>query len=71
MVDIDPKIISHFLCTHPLDCTRVDLNSYLMKDDLIFYPVKNHQNIMQVHGADMNRYAERMKILFSRYREKN
>jgi hypothetical protein len=42
-----------------------------MKDDLIFYPVKNHQNIMQVHGADMNRYADRMKILFSRYREKN
>ena len=25
---------------------------------------------MEIHGSDMTRYADRMKILFSRYREK-
>ena len=71
MADIDHKIISHFLCTHRLDSTKVDLDPYLMKDDLIFLPVKDHKNLKQIHGMDMDRYNERIKMLFTPYREKN
>jgi len=71
MADIDQKIISHFLCTHRLDSTKVDLDPYLMKNDLIFFPVKDHKNIRQIHGMSMDRYMERIKVLFSPYREKN
>lgn len=73
MAYIDNKIISHFLCTHRLDSTKVDLDSYLTEADLIFFPVKSHKNLKEIHGMnlDMDRYVERMKILFSLYREKN
>ena len=71
MADIDPKIISHFLCTDRLDSTKVDLDLYLMKEDLIFFPVKNHNHLKQVHGTNLDRYNMRMEILFSPYREKN
>ena len=71
MADIDHKIISHFLCTHRLDSTRVDLDPYLSEDDLIFFPVKDSKNLKQMHGMNMDRYNERIKMLFSAYREKN
>jgi len=71
MADIDHKIISHFLCTHRLDSTRVDLDPYLSEDDLIFFPVKDPKNLKQIHSIDMDRYNERIKMLFSPYREKN
>jgi len=71
MADVDPKIISHFLCTDRLDSTRVDLDSYLTEDDLIFSPVKHYKNFKQIHGINMDRYNERMEILFNPYREKN
>jgi hypothetical protein len=71
MADIDHKIISHFLCTHRLDSTKVDLDPYLTQDDLIFFPVKDHKNLKQIHGMNMDRYNERIKVLFSPYREKN
>jgi hypothetical protein len=71
MADIDLKIISHFLCTERLDSTRVDLDSYLMESDLIFFPVKHFKNTPQAHGVNMERYNERMEILFSPHREKN
>jgi hypothetical protein len=71
MADIDPKIISHFLCTERLDSTKVDLDLYLMKGDLIFFPVKNHNALKQIHGMNLDRYNVRMEILFSAYREKN
>ena len=71
MVDIDPKIISHFLCTHRLDSTRVDLDPYLSEDDLIFFPVKDPKNLKEIHGINMDRYNERIKMLFSPHRENN
>jgi hypothetical protein len=71
MADIDHKIISHFLCTHRLDSTRVDLDPYLSEDDLIFFPVKDPKNLKQIHGINMDRYNERIKMLFSPYREQN
>ncbi len=71
MADIDPKIISHFRCTERLDSTRVDLDLYLTLGDLIFFPVRNHNHLKEVHGMNMDKYHERIKILFSPYREKN
>ena len=71
MADIDHKIISHFLCTHRLDSTRVDLDPYLSEDDLIFFPVKDRNNLREIHGINMDRYNERIKMLFNPYREKN
>ena len=71
MADIDHKIISHFLCTHRLDSTRVDLDPYLSEDDLIFFPVKDPKNLKEIHGINMDRYNERIKMLFSPYRENN
>lgn len=71
MADIDYKIISHFLCTHRLDSTRVDMDPYLSQDDLIFHPVKDSKNLKEIHGINMDRYNERIKMLFSPYREKN
>lgn len=71
MADIDQKIISHFLCTHRLDSTRVDLDPYLMENDLIFYPVKSLKDFKQIHGIDTNRYLDRIQTLFNPYREKN
>ena len=71
MADIDHKIISHFLCTHKLDSTKVDIDPYLSKDDLIFFPVKDQKKIREIHGVNMDRYIERMEMLFSPYREKN
>lgn len=71
MADIDHKIISHFLCTHRLDSTKVDIDPYLSKDDLIFFPVKDHKKIREIHGMNMDKYIERMEMLFSPYREKN
>jgi hypothetical protein len=71
MADIDQKLITQFLCTHRLDSTKVDLDPYLMKDDLIFVPVKNPRNLKQLHGVDGDRYVERINTLFNPYREKN
>ena len=71
MADIDNRIISHFLCTHRLDSTKVDLDPYLMENDLIFLPVKDQKNLKQIHGMNMDRYNERIKMLFSSYREMN
>jgi len=71
MVDIDHKIISHFLCTHRLDSTRVDLDPYLSEDDLIFFPVKDPKNLKEIHGINMDRYNERIKMLFNPHRENN
>jgi hypothetical protein len=71
MADIDQKIISHFLCTHRLDSTKVDLDPYLMEDDLIFFPVKDPARLKLIHGMNMDRYVERISLLFSPYREKN
>jgi hypothetical protein len=71
MADIDHKIISHFLCTHRLDSTRVDLDPYLSEDDLIFFPVKDPHNLKEIYGINMDRYNERIKMLFNPYREKN
>lgn len=71
MADIDQKIISHFLCTHKLDSTKVDLDPYLTENDLIFFPVRDPKTIKQIHGVNMDRYVERMSNLFSPYREKN
>ena len=71
MAEIDQKIISHFLCTHKLDSTKVDMDPYLMENDLIFFPVKDPKNIKQVHGMNMDRYMERIDTLFNPYRERN
>lgn len=71
MADIDHNIISNFLCTHRLDSTKVDLDPYLMQDDLIFRPVRSLTELKEVHGANMDRYVERLEVLFSQYREKN
>jgi hypothetical protein len=71
MADIDQKIISHFLCTQRLDSTKVDLDPYLMEEDLIFFPVKDQKNLKQLHGVHLDRYHEQTKILFSHHREKN
>ena len=71
MADIDQKLISHFLCTHKLDSTKVDLDPYLTENDLIFYPVKTSKNIKEIHGMNLDRYMERMRSLFSPYREEN
>lgn len=71
MVDIDSKIITRFLCSQRMDSTKVDMDPYLMKNDLIYHPVKDAKNIRLIHGMNMDRYMERMDIIFSPYREKN
>lgn len=71
VAEIEQGIISYFICTHRLDSTKVDLDPYLREKDLIFFPVKNVAGIKSVEGADMDRYADRMKSLFTLYREKN
>lgn len=71
MAEVDQKIVSNFLCTHRLDSTKVDLDPYLSENDLIFFPVKDAKEIKLVHGVNMDRYVERMRDLFSPYREKN
>ena len=70
MADIDHKIISHFLCTHRL-IYKGRLDPYLSEDDLIFFPVKDPNNLKEIHGINMDRYNERIKMLFNPYREKN
>ena len=69
--DIDHNIISRFLCTHRLDSTIVDLNPYLLKKDLIFFPVRKASEIKAVDGAGAQRYEDRMKALFTMYRVNN
>jgi hypothetical protein len=69
--EIDHKIISYFICTHPLDSRKVDLDPYLREKDLIFFPVKRAIEIKNIDGAGSHRYTERMRSLFSMYREKN
>ena len=65
MVDVDQKIISHFLCTHRLDSTQVDVESPLMEVDLIFFPVKDEESSMQFHTVNKERYLSRIKVLFN------
>ena len=69
--EVDQNIISHFICTHRLDSTLVDLDPYLLEKDLMFYPVRKASDIRIIHGAGARRYADRMKALFTTYREKN
>jgi hypothetical protein len=71
VAEIDQAIISYFICTHRLDGTKVDLDPYLREDDLIFFPVKNAAEIKSVEGPVADRYTDRMKSLFTLYREKN
>jgi hypothetical protein len=71
LAEIDQKIISYFLCTHRLDSTKVDVDPYLTKKDLIFFPVKHAEEIGRIHGVDMDRYSRRMKYLFSPSRNQN
>jgi hypothetical protein len=71
MADIDHTIIANFLCTHRLDSTKVDLDPYLMQNDFIFRPVRRLSDVKQIHGMNMDRYIERLEMLFSPYREKN
>ena len=66
---IDNSIIVHFLCTHKLDSTKVDFDPYLMEKDLIFYPV--HKQKYPTHGEGLDRYTQRMKFLFTPFREQN
>lgn len=69
--DVDQNIISHFICTNRLDSTIVDLDPYLLEKDLIFYPVKKASEVKKIDGAGAPRYANRMKSLFTLYRENN
>lgn len=69
--DIDHNIISHFICTHRLDSTVVDLDPYLLKKDLIFFPVRKASEIKTISGAGAQRYEDRMKALFTMYRINN
>ncbi len=69
--EIDQNIVSHFLCTHRQDSTTVDLDPYLLENDLIFFPIKSASEIKVFNGPGMHRYADRMKALFTVYREKN
>lgn len=71
VAEIDQNIVSYFICTHRLDSTKVDLDPYLREGDLIFFPVKNATEIKVVGGPRMDRYNDRMKCLFTLYREKN
>jgi len=68
--EVDESIISHFICTHRLDSTLVDLDPYLLEKDLIFFPVRKASDVKAIHGAGAHRYADRMKALFTAYREK-
>jgi hypothetical protein len=69
--EVDQNIISHFICTHRLDSTIVDLDPYLLEKDLIFHPVKKASAVRTTDGPGARRYADRMKSLFTLYREKN
>ncbi len=69
--EVDQNIISRFICTHRLDNTIVDLDPYLLEKDLIFHPVKKASAVSTTDGAGARRYADRMKSLFTSYREKN
>lgn len=71
VAEVDQNIISHFRCTHRLDSTTVDLDPYLLEMDRIFFPVKNASQVGSFKGPGMHRYADRMKALFTLYREKN
>lgn len=71
MVNIDPTIIARFLCAQRMDSTKVDMDPYLMENDLIFHPVKDPKNIKLIHGMNMDKYLERIDMIFSPYREKN
>lgn len=69
--EIDHNIISYFICTHPLDSTKVDLDPFLREKDLIFFPVKRSSEIKNIEEIGSHRYIDRMRSLFSVYREKN
>lgn len=71
VAEIEQGIISYFICTHRLDSTKVDLDPYLRENDLIFFPVRNAAEVESVHGPGMDRYVDKMKSLFTCYREKN
>jgi hypothetical protein len=71
MAEIEHTIIANFLCTNRLDSTKVDLDPYLMQEDFIFRPVRSLTDVKQIHGMNMDRYIERLEVLFSPYREKN
>ena len=71
LAEIEQGIISYFICTHRLDSTKVDLDPYLRENDLIFLPVRNAAEAESVHGPGMDRYVDKMKSLFTPYREKN
>lgn len=59
------------MCTHRLDSTKVDLDPYLREADLIFLPVRSGSQVKSISVPGMDRYADRMKSLFTPYREKN
>lgn len=65
MVDIDQKIISHFLCTHRLDSTVVDFDPSLAEVDLIFFPVRDEISSTQFETMNRDRYLNRIRVLFN------
>lgn len=71
VAEIEQSIISYFICTHRLDSTKVDLDPYLRENDLIYLPVRNAAEVESVRGPGLDRYVDKMKSLFTRYREKN
>jgi hypothetical protein len=71
VAEIEQSIISYFICTHRLDSTKVDLDPYLSENDLLFLPMRNAVEVESVHGPGMDHYVNKMKSLFTRYREKN
>lgn len=71
MPEIEESLIVHFLCTHRMDSTKVDMNPYLMEKDFIFFPIINQKYPEQINGLSVTQYLERIKILFTSYRGQN
>ena len=71
MVEIDHNIILHFLCTHKLDSTRVDWSPSLMEKDLIFFPIVKEEYPQQISALNVDQYLQRIKVLYSTFRERN
>jgi hypothetical protein len=71
MAEIDENHIIHFLCTHRMDSTKVDMDPYLMEKDFIFFPIVNQKYSEQISGLSVTQYLKRIKILFTSYRGQN
>jgi hypothetical protein len=71
MAEIDENLIIHFLCTHRMDSTKVDMDPYLMEKDFIFFPIVNRKYPEQISGLSVTQYLKRIKILFTSYRGQN